>query len=189
MLLPKLGYRNLWRNRRRTLLTMGAMTLAAALLILSLGIYSGMMWDMLDSATTLYRGQAEITAPGYAKQHAVDLTMPQDPNALGLRGLTVQGWPVFLPQVAASMAMWSAFDWIFSLIFYFAVLLVCVSAMYMALFERMHEFAVIEAIGLKPATFLFSSHDPMVIEQARRVIRIRDGKIVADLRKPSPLAE
>jgi len=26
-------------------------------------------------------------------------------------------------------------------------------------------------------TFLFSTHDPMVIEQARRVIRLRDGKI------------
>jgi putative ABC transport system ATP-binding protein len=32
-------------------------------------------------------------------------------------------------------------------------------------------------------TFLFSSHDPLVIEQARRVIRLRDGKIYADERK------
>jgi putative ABC transport system ATP-binding protein len=29
-------------------------------------------------------------------------------------------------------------------------------------------------------TFLFSSHDPMVIEQARRVIRLKDGQIVQD---------
>lgn len=32
-------------------------------------------------------------------------------------------------------------------------------------------------------TFLFSSHDPMVIERARRVIRLRDGRIQADERK------
>ncbi len=29
-------------------------------------------------------------------------------------------------------------------------------------------------------TFVFSSHDPMVIERARRVVRLRDGRIVSD---------
>ncbi len=33
------------------------------------------------------------------------------------------------------------------------------------------------------ATFLFSSHDPMVLERARRVIRMRDGLIVEDERR------
>jgi putative ABC transport system ATP-binding protein len=32
-------------------------------------------------------------------------------------------------------------------------------------------------------TFLFSSHDPLVIGEARRVIRLRDGRVVADDRK------
>jgi len=31
-------------------------------------------------------------------------------------------------------------------------------------------------------TFLFSTHDPMVIEKARRVVRLRDGAVVADER-------
>ena len=35
----------------------------------------------------------------------------------------------------------------------------------------------------KKVTFLFSTHDPMVIEQARRVIRLRDGKVRSDERK------
>ncbi len=34
-------------------------------------------------------------------------------------------------------------------------------------------------------TFLFSSHDPLVIERARRVIRLRDGRVVADDRRPA----
>ena len=38
-------------------------------------------------------------------------------------------------------------------------------------------------------TFLFSTHDPMVIEQARRVIRLRDGKIVADECKNASVGE
>jgi putative ABC transport system ATP-binding protein len=32
-------------------------------------------------------------------------------------------------------------------------------------------------------TFVFSTHDPMVIERARRVIRLRDGRIEADERR------
>ena len=35
----------------------------------------------------------------------------------------------------------------------------------------------------KGVTFLFSTHDPMVIELARRVIRLRDGKVQTDERK------
>ncbi len=34
-------------------------------------------------------------------------------------------------------------------------------------------------------TFLFSSHDPMVIERADRVVRLHDGKIAADERRAS----
>lgn len=35
----------------------------------------------------------------------------------------------------------------------------------------------------RAATFLFSTHDPMVMERARRVIRLRDGRIEADERR------
>ena len=36
----------------------------------------------------------------------------------------------------------------------------------------------------KNITFVFSTHDPMVVERARRVIRLRDGAIEADERRP-----
>ena len=35
----------------------------------------------------------------------------------------------------------------------------------------------------KGVTFLFSTHDPMVIERATRVVRLRDGKVRTDERK------
>lgn len=35
----------------------------------------------------------------------------------------------------------------------------------------------------KQVTFLFSTHDSMVIQEARRVIRLRDGKVQSDERK------
>jgi putative ABC transport system ATP-binding protein len=35
----------------------------------------------------------------------------------------------------------------------------------------------------KGVTFVFSTHDPMVVERARRVIHLRDGRIEADERR------
>ncbi len=32
-------------------------------------------------------------------------------------------------------------------------------------------------------TFLFSTHDPLVIERARRLVSLRDGKIIDDERR------
>ncbi|NOT10034.1 MAG: ABC transporter ATP-binding protein [Gemmatimonadales bacterium] len=37
----------------------------------------------------------------------------------------------------------------------------------------------------KGVTFVFSTHDPMVVERARRVIRLRDGRIEADELRPT----
>ena len=37
----------------------------------------------------------------------------------------------------------------------------------------------------KGVTFVFSTHDPMVVERARRVIRLRDGRVESDERKPA----
>ena len=37
----------------------------------------------------------------------------------------------------------------------------------------------------KGITFVFSTHDPMVVERARRVIRLKDGQVEADERRPA----
>ena len=63
MLLLKLGYRNLWRNRRRTVLTMTAIGVSTAMVILMFGIYDGMLWDMIETATDLYHGHVTCESP------------------------------------------------------------------------------------------------------------------------------
>jgi len=64
-MLWQLALRNIWRNRRRTLLTLSAMVVSSALLILCLGVFSGMLKDMLASATEQYFGHLVISAKGY----------------------------------------------------------------------------------------------------------------------------
>lgn len=64
-MLTALAFRNLWRNRRRTLLTLSAMVVSAALLMLSLGVFSGMIDDMLATTTRLYHGHLVVATPGY----------------------------------------------------------------------------------------------------------------------------
>lgn len=67
-MLWKMAVRNLWRNRRRTLLTMSALVISVALLILSLGVFSGMFADMLASATQQYHGHMVISKLTYQDQ-------------------------------------------------------------------------------------------------------------------------
>src|SRR5210317_567114 len=64
-MLLSLVFRNLWRNRRRTLLTLSAMVVSAALLILALGVFSGMFRDMLASATEQYYGHMVLAHAEY----------------------------------------------------------------------------------------------------------------------------
>ncbi len=64
-MLYRLALRNIWRNRRRTLLTLSAMIVSSALLILALGVFSGMLRDMLATATEQYYGHLVISSKGY----------------------------------------------------------------------------------------------------------------------------
>jgi ABC-type lipoprotein release transport system permease subunit len=75
-MLTALAFRNLWRNRRRTLLTLSAMMVSAALLILSLGVYSGMIDDMLTTTTRLYHGHLVLAAADYHAHRDLHAHLP-----------------------------------------------------------------------------------------------------------------
>ena len=77
-MLYQLALRNIWRNRRRTLLTLSAMIVSSALLILALGIFSGMLRDMLASATEQYYGHLIISAKGYQNDRDMFRNFPMD---------------------------------------------------------------------------------------------------------------
>lgn len=77
-MMMRLSFRNLWRNKRRTLLTMSAMAFSTALLIMSMGIQTGTLVDTVVSATGLYHGHAKLTAPGYMERRDVALSLGED---------------------------------------------------------------------------------------------------------------
>jgi ABC-type lipoprotein release transport system permease subunit len=76
-MLFSLAYRNLWRNGRRSLLTLSAMIVSLALLILALSIFSGMLRDILASATEQYHGHLVISEGDYQENHDLYTTLAE----------------------------------------------------------------------------------------------------------------
>ncbi len=79
-MLLRLASRNLWRNKRRTLLTLSAMVVSLALLTLSLGVFSGMLVDILASTTGQYHGHLVVTAEGYLDDRDMYRSFAPDPQ-------------------------------------------------------------------------------------------------------------
>jgi len=107
--LTSLAFRNLWRNRRRTLLTLSAMIVSAALLILALGVFSGMIDDMLATTTRQYHGHLVVAAPAYHDHRDLHAHLPESTadlpalaNAPGLLGRTPRLRAFGLLSMAAS---------------------------------------------------------------------------------------
>lgn len=75
--LARLAWRNLWRNRRRTLLTLSAMVLSVAFLILMLSAWEGMMDDTLTSVTRTYYGHLQVAQKGFFSHPVVWKTLPE----------------------------------------------------------------------------------------------------------------
>lgn len=86
MTLARMAWRNLWRNRRRTLLTMLAMVTATSLLIFVLTINDGLLWDLVNNATEIMQGHITVAAPGFIDNPSVETTLPE-----GLPGLERSG--------------------------------------------------------------------------------------------------
>ncbi|MEE8586194.1 MAG: FtsX-like permease family protein [Acidobacteriota bacterium] len=65
MLILRLGWRNLWRNPRRSLISISAVATAFVFLILLLGMSEGLKRQMLQNGTGLLLGQVQLHHPDY----------------------------------------------------------------------------------------------------------------------------
>lgn len=67
----RLAWRNLWRNTRRTALTLGAVVLGTAILVMVNGLTQGMMVGAIRNATDLLAGEAQVHAHGWLADRAM----------------------------------------------------------------------------------------------------------------------
>jgi ABC-type lipoprotein release transport system permease subunit len=65
MIAIRLGWRNLWRNSRRSLITIGGLALAFAFLIALVGFGRGLSIQMLRNGTELMAGHIQVHDRGY----------------------------------------------------------------------------------------------------------------------------
>jgi putative ABC transport system permease protein len=76
LLLVKIGWRNLWRNPRGTLLTALALGLGLTLLLISLGLLDGSHEQMVGNAVRFGTGHVVIQARGYQDTGSLELLLP-----------------------------------------------------------------------------------------------------------------
>lgn len=76
LLLVKIGWRNLWRNPRGTLLTALALGLGLALLLISLGLLDGSHEQMVGNGVRFGTGHVVIQAQGYQDTGSQELLLP-----------------------------------------------------------------------------------------------------------------
>jgi lipoprotein-releasing system permease protein len=74
-LLLRVAWRNLGRNRRRTLIAGAAILLGVGLCIASFGLTDGMNADLIRSVTDVQLGHVQVHAPGFTARRTLQLSM------------------------------------------------------------------------------------------------------------------
>jgi ABC-type lipoprotein release transport system permease subunit len=81
----RIGWRNLWRNPRRTAITALAMAIGMVMLSFVLSIMAGMKRDMIDNGTSLMLGHIQIHKAGYRPDRSIFDTIPGDGRRIAER--------------------------------------------------------------------------------------------------------
>ena len=75
-MLLRLAWRNIWRNKRRTLITLGMIQFAVVLATLMATIRDGIMNIQVENVVGGYQGYAAINDTGYVEEPSIDYTVP-----------------------------------------------------------------------------------------------------------------
>jgi len=89
-MLIALAWRNLWRQPRRTLLSLASIVFTGALLVFLLSFQIGVYGQMKESALKLFDGYAQMQAPGYADDPDLRRSL-SDPAGLKSAALSIPG--------------------------------------------------------------------------------------------------
>jgi len=72
----RLAWRNLWRQPRRTWLTIGAIVFANTLLVFMISLQFGMYGLMIDNTLAVFTGHLQVQAPGYKDDRKMRQSIP-----------------------------------------------------------------------------------------------------------------
>jgi ABC-type lipoprotein release transport system permease subunit len=75
MLIIKLAWRNLWRNKRRTIITISSICFGLVLALVFIGLGDGTYGTMIDSAARLGSGHITLEHPDYRSSLLTRLTL------------------------------------------------------------------------------------------------------------------
>ena len=89
----KMAWRNIWRNKRRTLLTIGAITFAGLLLVFMLSFQFGSYETMINTSVTIQTGHLQIQAQAYHEKPNIRYVIS---NPEKIAGIVEK-----IPQIAA----------------------------------------------------------------------------------------
>jgi putative ABC transport system permease protein len=73
----RMAWRNIWRNPRRSILTICAIVFACALLVFMLSMQFGSYYSMIDFSVRIHTGYMQVQAKGYQKEHNIYQVVPQ----------------------------------------------------------------------------------------------------------------
>ena len=88
----KLAWRNIWRNKRRTILTMCAIGFGAALIVFSVGLQLGQYDLMISGSTRVYQGLVQVQKQDYLDEARMRTSIP-DAQHLGDQVRKATGLP------------------------------------------------------------------------------------------------
>lgn len=78
----KLAWRNIWRNKRRSYLTIGSIMFAVILAVFMRSMQLGSYENMIENSVRFYTGHIQIHQNGYWDDKVIDNSMPVDSQLL-----------------------------------------------------------------------------------------------------------
>lgn len=100
LLAMQIGWRNLWRNKRRTWLTAGGIAFAILLVVFSMAMQFGSYESMTENATSLLTGHLQIQNPAYVDNQRIEYTVVEA-TALRRQIEAIPGVIAVAPRVEA----------------------------------------------------------------------------------------
>lgn len=99
-MLLSLAWRNLWRQPRRTLLTLAAIAMAGAVAVFMMAFQFGTYTTMIDNTLALFDGHGQVQAPGYRDEPRME-TVIADAGAVLAKVEAVDGVRAAAPRAMA----------------------------------------------------------------------------------------